>query len=41
MDIRVLDLNFQNVPQTIAAYLVIGPDGPVLVETEELEYIQR
>jgi len=33
MDIRTLDLNFQNVPQTIAAYLVIGPDGPVLVET--------
>ncbi|MCA9936009.1 MAG: MBL fold metallo-hydrolase [Ardenticatenaceae bacterium] len=33
MDIRTLDLNFQNVPQAIASYLVIGPDGPVLVET--------
>ncbi len=33
MDIYTLDLNFQNAPQAIAAYLVIGPDGPVLVET--------
>ena len=33
MDIYTLDLNFQNVPQTIASYLIVGPDGPVLVET--------
>lgn len=33
MDIYTLDLNFQNTPKTIAAYLVIGPEGPVLVET--------
>ncbi len=33
MDIRTLDLNFQNIPQTIASYLVVGPSGPVLVET--------
>lgn len=33
MDIYTLDLNFQNVPQTIAAYLIVGPAGPVLVET--------
>lgn len=33
MDIYTLDLNFQNVPQTIASYLIKGPDGPVLVET--------
>jgi glyoxylase-like metal-dependent hydrolase (beta-lactamase superfamily II) len=33
MEIYTLDLNFQNVPQTIASYLIIGPDGPVLVET--------
>lgn len=33
MDIYTLDLNFQNVPQTIASYLIIGPSGPVLVET--------
>lgn len=33
MDIRTLDLNFQGIPQTIAAYLIIGPKGPVLVET--------
>lgn len=31
--IHTLDLNFQNVPESIAAYLVIGPEGPVLVET--------
>ena len=28
-----LDLNYKDLPQTIASYLVIGPDGPVLVET--------
>lgn len=31
--IHTLDLNFQNVPQTIAAYLIVGPEGPILVET--------
>ncbi len=33
MDIITLDLDFQDMPQTIASYLVIGSDGPVLVET--------
>jgi glyoxylase-like metal-dependent hydrolase (beta-lactamase superfamily II) len=33
MNIYTLDLNFQNVPQTIASYLIVGPQGPVLVET--------
>jgi glyoxylase-like metal-dependent hydrolase (beta-lactamase superfamily II) len=33
MEIHTLDLNYQNVPQTIAAYLVVGSEGPVLVET--------
>ena len=33
MQIHTLDLDFQNAPETIAAYLVIGPGGPVLVET--------
>ncbi len=33
MNIYPLDLNFQGVPQTIVAYLVVGPEGPVLVET--------
>jgi glyoxylase-like metal-dependent hydrolase (beta-lactamase superfamily II) len=28
-----LDLDFQAIPQAIAAYLVVGPGGPVLVET--------
>jgi len=31
--IHTLDLHFQDVRQAIAAYLVIGPEGPVLVET--------
>ena len=33
MEIHSLDLNFQGAPQVIASYLVIGPAGPVLVET--------
>ena len=33
MQIDTLDLNFQQIPQTIAAYLVTGPEGVVLVET--------
>jgi glyoxylase-like metal-dependent hydrolase (beta-lactamase superfamily II) len=33
MKIIPLDLNFLGKPNTIAAYLIIGPDGPVLVET--------
>lgn len=33
MEIHTLDLGFQNKQHTIAAYLVIGPGGPVLVET--------
>ncbi|MBM2849860.1 MAG: Lactamase protein [Anaerolineales bacterium] len=33
VDIHPLDLRFQNSPEGIAAYLVIGPGGPVLVET--------
>lgn len=33
MEIITLDLHFQNVTETIAAYLVTGTGGPVLVET--------
>ncbi len=33
MNIHTLDLNFLGVPHAIAAYLVVGPGGPVLVET--------
>ena len=33
MDVRTLDLKFQGVPGTIAAYLVRGPAGWILVET--------
>lgn len=33
MKIHTLDLNFQGISQCIAAYLVEGPDGWVLVET--------
>jgi glyoxylase-like metal-dependent hydrolase (beta-lactamase superfamily II) len=31
--IHPIDLHFQGSPEAIAAYLVIGPEGPVLVET--------
>ena len=33
MRIETLDLDFGQTPETIAAFLVFGPDGPVLVET--------
>lgn len=33
MQIETLDLHFQQIPQTIAAYLVTGPEGVALVET--------
>jgi glyoxylase-like metal-dependent hydrolase (beta-lactamase superfamily II) len=33
MEIKTLDLNFQNQRQAIAAYLIVGSAGPVLVET--------
>ncbi|RMG97006.1 MAG: MBL fold metallo-hydrolase [Chloroflexi bacterium] len=33
MKIQALDLHFQGIPETIASYLVIGSEGPVLVET--------
>ena len=33
MQIHALDLSFQNAPRVTASYLVVGPGGPVLVET--------
>lgn len=33
MKIHTLDLNFCDTPHTIAAYLVVGPRGPVLIDT--------
>lgn len=33
MQIETLDLQYRGVPRVIASYLVIGPEGPVLVET--------
>ncbi|MFN2114128.1 MAG: MBL fold metallo-hydrolase [Anaerolineae bacterium] len=33
MDIHTIDLEFQGIPHAIAAYLVVGPGGPVLIET--------
>lgn len=32
-DIHVIDLNFQGIPQVTAAYLLVGADGPILIET--------
>ncbi len=31
--IHTIDLNYLDVPRTIASYLVIGSEGPVLIET--------
>lgn len=33
MQIHTLDLDFQHLGQVIASYLIVGPAGPVLVET--------
>jgi glyoxylase-like metal-dependent hydrolase (beta-lactamase superfamily II) len=33
MEIYTLDLNFQGLPHTIASYLVVGPEGAILIET--------
>ena len=32
-EIYVLDLNFQGIPEVTAAYLIVGPAGPILIET--------
>jgi glyoxylase-like metal-dependent hydrolase (beta-lactamase superfamily II) len=40
MEIHTLDLHFQNQPETIASYLVIGPEGPVLVETGPMSTLE-
>lgn len=32
-EIHVLDLHFQGIPEVTAAYLIVGPDGPFLIET--------
>lgn len=32
-EIHVLDLNFQELPEITAVYLIIGPSGPILIET--------
>jgi len=31
--IHTIDLHFQGISETIASYLVVGPDGPILIET--------
>jgi glyoxylase-like metal-dependent hydrolase (beta-lactamase superfamily II) len=33
VNIHTLDLNFQNIPHNIASYLIVGSDGPILIET--------
>ncbi len=32
-EIYVLDLNFQGISEVTAAYLIVGPEGPILIET--------
>ncbi len=41
MEILTLDLHFQNVPHSVAAYHAIGPDGPVLIETGPASTLPR
>lgn len=41
MDILPLDLNFQDLPQTVAAYLLRGPDGLLLVESGPASTLPR
>ncbi len=33
MQIETIDLQFKGISQTIASYLIIGPDGPILIES--------
>jgi len=33
MDIQILDTHFQGMAQVTAVYLLVGPEGPVLIET--------
>jgi glyoxylase-like metal-dependent hydrolase (beta-lactamase superfamily II) len=32
-EIHILDLNFQDTPEATAVYLIIAPEGPILIET--------
>lgn len=41
MTVHTIDLHFQDVPQIIAAYLVEGPDGLVLIETGPGSTLER
>lgn len=41
MEIHTLDLHFQQQPKTIASYLIVGPDGPVLVETGPMSTLAK
>jgi glyoxylase-like metal-dependent hydrolase (beta-lactamase superfamily II) len=41
MQIHTIDLNYQHTPHAIAAYLVMGSTGPVLVETGPMSTLQN
>jgi glyoxylase-like metal-dependent hydrolase (beta-lactamase superfamily II) len=41
MQIHTIDLRFQGHPEAVAAFLVIGPGGPVLVETGPGSTLER
>ncbi len=41
MEVITIDLRFRNIAQAIAAYVVIGPGGPVLIETGPGSTLER
>lgn len=41
MQIHTIDLNFQGIPEAIAAYLVQGPEGWLLIETGPMTTLDR
>ena len=41
MEVITIDLRFRNIAQVIAAYVVVGPGGPVLVETGPGSTLER
>ncbi len=41
MEVITIDLRFRNIAQAIAAYVIVGPGGPVLIETGPGSTVER